>query len=344
MPQLYLLSSDMSLINPSPTGLKAAGRTLGTYQGQPIIVEWKHYSTKIPPALLSNLKRRVDMLTLQLQRSSQTAGFSVLPCVGHFDDEPRHRIGIVFERPDNTTPISLRERMAQDRRSNRVRELGQRFNVAKTIVLAIYRMHSVGWLHKSMLSENILFSESVNEDALHLSTPFLCGFDFSRPDAPNEMTERIPSIMIQVYNDQERSLYRHPDLDYKHSAEDPTKLKPRSTRYRKEYDIYSLGIILLEIGLWYPIKDLSKKDQTLEEFRQRLLEKYLPELRYRMGDRYFNVVHKCLCGGFGNESSEIAVSEGSSTEEEYICEYEQSQKFIEAFARDAVEELEKCEV
>ena len=46
MPQLYLLSSDVSLINPSPTGLKAAGRTLGTYRGQPIIVEWKHYSTK----------------------------------------------------------------------------------------------------------------------------------------------------------------------------------------------------------------------------------------------------------------------------------------------------------
>ena len=89
---------------------------------------------------------------------------------------------------------------------------------------------------------------------------------------------------------------------------------------------------------------MSKKDQTLDEFRKRLLDKYLPELRYRMGNRYFNVVHRRLRGGFGNESSDITVSERSTTEEEYICEYAQSQKFIEAFARDAVEELEKSEV
>jgi len=101
----------------------------------------------------------------------------------------------------DTTPISLRDRMAQDRRSNRVREFGQRFTVVKRIVLAIYRMHSAGWLHKSMLSENILLFEPATVDALHLSIPFLRGYDFARPDAPNEMAERIPSIMVQVYND-----------------------------------------------------------------------------------------------------------------------------------------------
>jgi hypothetical protein len=45
---------------------------------------------------------------------------------------------------------------------------------------------------------------------------------------------------------------------------------------------------------------------------------------------------RCLCGGFGNESSEITVPERSTTEEEYICELEHAQNFIVAVARDAV--------
>jgi len=84
-----------------------------------------------------------------------------------------------------------------------------------------------------------------------------------------------------------------------------TRLLHPSSAYLKEgkeylpkYDYYSLGIVLLEIGFWMPIHELTEKlSQRYEDRRQELLTKVAPLFRKVMGRGYFEAVRYCIeCG------------------------------------------------
>ncbi|PKK47089.1 hypothetical protein CI102_9619 [Trichoderma harzianum] len=83
--------------------------------------------------------------------------------------------------------------------------------------------------------------------------------------------------------------YQHPA---KHA--DPKRL------YRHAYDVYSLGILLLEVGLWeklmnykgYIIPDDNEEDHY--ERRRWICRVYLDRLRWACGDKYADVVLSCL--------------------------------------------------
>ena len=357
-PDLRRLASDITV----PLGESSfQQRRLHTYYKKdvPVVVEWKLYSPRIDTDLLTHLKRRVSLLTLQLQQSSQTPDFSILNCLGYFEDVTQHRIGIIFEYPNRRAdlkPVSLQERLLQDRSSRTVRGLDQRFAVAKALTLTFYRLHSVGWLHKSFRSDNVLFFETSDQNESDLSTPYVCGFDFARPDSPTELTEVLPTVVLSQMADRERSLYRHPDLDPQSSPEVDkddlaktveAKIKAaealsKAFRFSKAYDIYSLGIVLLEIGLWHPAKTLCRPNETVKDFRQRIHTKLMPELRYRMGRTYFEIVKKCLNGSYsstGSESGHVDEQADSATMQERA-----SRKWLEAFLNEAVNELERCSV
>jgi hypothetical protein len=88
--------------------------------------------------------------------------------------------------------------------------------------------------------------------------------------------------------------YQHPA---KHA--DPKRL------YRHAYDVYSLGILLLEVGLWEKLKNYedsrSVYDKNPEydeedqyERRRWICRKYLAHLRWACGDTYADVVLSCL--------------------------------------------------
>jgi hypothetical protein len=118
--------------------------------------------------------------------------------------------------------------------------------------------------------------------------------------------------MRHVHLARERSLYRHPDLSIatantlsttstQDTNEENHTVKPEP-RYRKAYDIYSLGVVLMETGLWQPARELVRKNEDPVDFHQRLFSKLLPELRYRISKNYHDVVEKCLKGSFGKDS------------------------------------------
>jgi len=320
-------------------------RAITTYKSRPALVEWKYYSRNIEPSLLAALRRRVDMLAYQLQQSSRIPGFNVLSCLGYFNDDTNHRVGIVFELTDPNAKsglISLRDRMVQDRKDRIVRELGTRFQMATALTMTFFRLHSVSWLHKSLRSDNVLLFGTDDQDDHGLEQPYVCGFDFSRQDSPLEMTENIPSVLYDQHVNRDHRLYRHPDLqprlleDHAINEEDQAGTQKSCCRYCKAYDIYSLGIILLEIGLWRPIGDHWKKNDSYDTFQDRLWRELVPELRYRMGKTYFNVVKKCLTGNFGGWMNGLPPNNET--------ESNASRYWLEAFEKDAVSELEKCSV
>jgi serine/threonine protein kinase len=104
--------------------------------------------------------------------------------------------------------------------------------------------------------------------------------------------------------------YQHPA---KHA--DPNRL------YRHAYDVYSLGILLLEVGLWETLKNYENSCSTYDknhdydeedhyERRRWICREYLDRLRWACGDTYADVVLSCLM----IDSSDDEVAKASERE------------------------------
>lgn len=72
--------------------------------------------------------------------------------------------------------------------------------------------------------------------------------------------------------------------------------------FQTGYDYYSLGLVLLELGLWTPLNktpilEQDIADYPLDRLQELLCEKALPLLRPLMGDIYSEAVRICLSDG-----------------------------------------------
>ena len=227
-----------------------------------MIIEWRYYSSKETRETLSGVDARVHMLAMQLQQLSALDHTHVLPCLGYSHDPKRHRYGIVFRYysgNSSASPTSLEHRLNQDQPPLIRRNPGDRLSAARSLVGTVYQMLSVNWLHKGISASNVLLFE-VDSDSHAVESPFLCGFGLSRRDRDLEPSEWFPSIYLKGFPSFNERLYWHPTRNA--AVPDSTRvavgnLQP-SPRYRREFDIYGLGIVLLEIGLWCPIQRIFK--------------------------------------------------------------------------------------
>jgi serine/threonine protein kinase len=172
-------------------------------------------------------------------------------------------------------------------------DLGTRFTIAKQLVASVYTIHACGLLHKNIRPSSILFLPAESADRgggpsksrrVQLGKPYLMGWGFTRPDdatmEPNPNDRRLV-----VTRDKEIGIYQHPE-----------RLKHPNRPYRRVFDIYSLGLILLEIGLWQSVESFvgGITDFTTEEFRGFLRKRVVPDLIGQVGSVYAGVVQECL--------------------------------------------------
>lgn len=85
-------------------------------------------------------------------------------------------------------------------------------------------------------------------------------------------------------------LYRHPDL------RQPISAFETLPAYHRKYDLYSLGLVLFEIGMWQRLDGFRKPNLTPEAFLARLLTYLDRDMPMLMGERYRQVVAKCISG------------------------------------------------
>jgi len=157
------------------------------------------------------------------------------------------------------------------------------------LAVALWSLHSLDWLHKSLCSSNILFFPSAFTSAATRATaaaasipdihlPYLLGFDASRPDHMGEMS-------VASKNPASSDLHRHPN------SLNGMSRKP----YCKSFDIYSLGLVLLEIGLWKVLQTYHKPHYNAEKFRDKVvIQNLVPNLGSKTGKLYREVVERCL--------------------------------------------------
>ncbi|KAF2806859.1 uncharacterized protein BDZ99DRAFT_393878 [Mytilinidion resinicola] len=249
-----------------------------------------------PEVNINILNKDVRDLARKLSRADALT-FGLLECKGVvkvFEPTKKKIVSFdfVFNIPEGLQhPKSLRGILLK---ADQDLSLSARFKVAQQLATSVSFIHTYGFVHKSIRPETVLIFESPNST---LAASFLLGFEKFR--MAEGRTMRLGDCVW--YKD----IYRHPRRQ---------GLKPED-EYSMQHDIYSLGVCLLEIGLWdtfvvyqdekttdpapSPLlgvlqdqeEDEVKKATLVKDALVELATKMLPS---RMGDKYTEIVVTCL--------------------------------------------------
>ncbi|KAF4448730.1 protein kinase, catalytic domain-containingprotein [Fusarium austroafricanum] len=257
-------------------------RSSGLLKRSKIWVEWRYYeevgdSEGPPPFVAQRIYRLVKLLGEQ----EKPVEFHVPSCLGYVHDKYESRFGLVFQSlGSDNLPIGLLEMLTTTKKPS----LTTRVRIACTIATSIWYLHATNWLHKGLRSENVVLQSC---DRLRTASPFLCGFDYSRPSHLGEETERpVENPMHDIY--------RHPNVQFD---------VPRDGRsgFNKLYDAYSLGVVLYEVGVWMSIDKFldftTLKPSVVKSVKSRLLDQdSIDALESETGETFVMAVKACLDG------------------------------------------------
>jgi hypothetical protein len=205
---------------------------------------------------------------------------------------------------DLKEPTSLRTLLATNEDAY---SLNERLGLAQRLANSVMYVHSSQFVHKNIRPETTIIFRN---DKSKLAAAFLVGFEkFRLADG---------QTLRQGDSSWEKDLYRHPSRQGLQPEED----------YVMQHDIYSLGVSLLEIGLWtsFVVQGsspdsfapglalningfLAEKNQRKKatEIKRTLVDMASNRLPNKMGWKYTNIVLSCLTcldkanNGFGNE-------------------------------------------
>ena len=283
--------------------LEASGASANKQQ----ILEQQQYLAKVKATmrglakLLQESSFEVDEVHGEINVTPRT--INAFRCLGFLDDEDSCRMAFLFKLPRGVSTASVPGLKSLARYietigpPRKMSPLEQRFSLARDLCQTVLNLHECGWIHKDIRSRNIIL---VPQDLITVDNPssnedrkfvlYLKGFEFSRPEQgrSSQKANFDPNII----------LYRHPE---RQGA--PTKY------FDKEHDIYAVGVVLLEIGLWRTVTSLFKEriDRVLqgklnmerENVRKDLLKLAREYLPMEMGTKYCQAVQTCLSGDFG---------------------------------------------
>jgi hypothetical protein len=242
----------------------------------------------------------------------------VLKCQGYFHEPQLHRFGLVFSLPARlglqTSGCSVEpqpETLLSSISSSSIKSstsvkapkaprvtLDDRFRIASMVSIAVFYLQTHNWLHEAIRSDNILLLQQAERNETpcsksSLDYPFLIRFDSSRS------TDGFSSLQSNELDSGELGglVYCHPDRN-------PVDGR-KEVRHQLCHDVYSIGVVLLEVGLWVPLSKLRPVREILDgqrkgertggqSLQKLLLEIAAEKLPLTMGTKYCNAVVYCL--------------------------------------------------
>lgn len=230
---------------------------------------------------------RVGAIAEFLSSTRDLAHLPVLECIGYYHEQKNHAFALLFDAPhfdDRRSKLfTLRSFIEDTYKTNSRPRLEDRLQLARLLAAALSEIHRVGWLHKNFSAYNVvLVSKGPAPPDSILEFPSLIGFNHSRPNGPDSISKKANT--------------NTDELDYRH----PQYLIDEE-RFRPEYDYFSLGMVLLEAGLWKPLRKITQAKAgrpplSPSELVEDLLEKTVPLLDFYVGRKYRGVVEACLGG------------------------------------------------
>jgi hypothetical protein len=290
-----------------------------------VLLEDKYYPKERDQAYDQFVHKRVYEIAKLLALTPKPSKFRALDCLGYVHDRIRGCYSFIFQLPpnfdDSKVPVCLNalwSESSEQRISNLA--LGRRFDIARAVAASLLYLHACGILHKALHSGNILFFQRTGETLPDLTSPFLLGYDYARPHGT-----AFKSEAIDVVEGPDDHVSAHPDYD-------PTAKR----RYLKAYDLYSLGVLLLEIALWKSATTLVPPNMARSEARIILINE-TSNLEPLVGGQFAGVVARCLTGNIYEKGvPTTALSSTSDEEDKFDVEIQN------AFVRNIIEPLDKC--
>ncbi|KAH7022145.1 hypothetical protein EDB80DRAFT_694097 [Ilyonectria destructans] len=277
-----------------------------------VLIEW------IQNPQLADKRRDTEKLAVLLS-TPKPSEMLVPGCYGIIDDIAHSsRLGVVMMPPSNIRgnipatlapgaisrrrmPISLRELIQNTPRYYpKGLSLGIRFKIAKQLVDTIHIIHAAEWVHKNVRSESILLfpKGEVQDDVtspglvgpkgFDLNNPLLVGFNNARSDYKPQ-----GHIGYGYYGTDPEAQTAATNMTFD-NYQHPAKLVDASLPYRRLYDLYSLGCVLLELGLWDTVDKhaYGQEPYVAQRTLRGLASK--SNIDTIMGSIYGDVVRDCL--------------------------------------------------
>ena len=240
---LRALKVKSSLLS-SDAGSSGEEREVVSYAGEHVLVEFKSLGPdKVAQKKLSIRAENLAILLSQVE----TASLHTLQCKGFI--KRSGCILLLFELPASTVSVAIttssdrayltlsNARLQQDYLPNLDTRLSWALRLAETVL----QLHTAGWVHKSISPAHILFLKRQGQndsESRQFAGPYLSGFGCAREISPSAFSEEQP-VMPE-------------ETAYRHALAQGLSRCP----FRPRFDVYALGIVLIELGLWSSISDI----------------------------------------------------------------------------------------
>lgn len=256
------------------------------YNKTTVLHEFKNYGSYVNPAEMPELTARVANLAALLH-ASKSRDFLSLPCSRWYEETLQDRFVLEFEIPTEYDATQEKcyslQSLIRDLKGSERPSLNTRLKLACSLAKAIEQWHAVDWLHQGISSINVLFLKRKSTKQIDYSFPILQGFEYARPKTDPSIGRSLDDIAFNVY--------RHPQ-------------RQGVTRkgHTKIHDLYSLGVVLLEIGLWQTALDIFRPKKNVSpspaEIQQKFQSACSERLAHYAGESFRDSVSVCLASSF----------------------------------------------
>ncbi|MCJ1312219.1 hypothetical protein MMC25_005893 [Agyrium rufum] len=283
-------------------------------------IEWKSYhnaSEATRSAKKKELERAINLLATERHPPQ----FKALEFLFYFDDPESWRYGFVYQLPEyirkykpptstpsvresqiasRCKPTSLTDILTEAESENfdgDVLELGARFRLAKQLIGSLHWMHTSGWTHRNIRASNILFFPEKSQHGLWPTEQMPQPLDFENPylmGIGNDISDEEKKLLTRPRTRSNSPKTTAAAYLLRDKYEHPGRSRCAEDEYFPAFDIYALGLVLLEIGLWQQIGSFQRPEDTPLSFRRRMVEVEVRHLRGQCGAVYADVVKRCL--------------------------------------------------
>ncbi|KAL2204884.1 hypothetical protein CC79DRAFT_1370701 [Sarocladium strictum] len=217
-------------------------------------------------------------------RESNPQTFGTMRCKAIVKLPETASLAFVFRVPDGFDTVrSMRDLLLN---VSAPESLSMRLEIARQLANAVYYIHLYEFVHKNICPETILNLNVQGQD-LGRSITALVGFQVLRHVDGRTNTGKLASAL---------RLYQH-----------PWRQMINKTAFVMQHDIYSLGVCLLEIGLWESLLsfegptvtpsrtiELNEGHSDPDSVKAKMVALSRGRLRAQMGDKYSMAVETCL--------------------------------------------------
>jgi len=258
-------------------------------KGRRTFMECRYFEARRPQEIEKSIKD-VNKLAFLLQQVDASS-MHILRCKGTtYEGSGSNRSLLFYDMPSEPTD-ETKWTLAQAIEENTpVPSLNTRVRYAVEICKAVMFTHAAGLVHKSIRPENVLILRNSPTDKVkHEFSAYVVGFDAAR--LRGSSYDELPRAR-EVETNTTKRLYQHPERQI------PLR-DGKVVRFGIRHDMYSLGVVLLELAMWRRINHVN--DSDLQKLRKASEQDFNPG---KLQEKLAKLADQYLFGSTGRKYAE----------------------------------------